>query len=280
MIAARPLRSDACSRALRCHRDCRCSCPPRPLPLLLRRLVPPALLLPRRLPAPPRLRQVIPYPPRRCPERAPAPAPVPRRAPWQPRARRSTALHHAARPASHLPLNAVQRSRRRCCLSPPPPPSPLNLPRRLSQCASIAAPAPAASSSSSTAALWEQPSVLRLYPVVLHVQQQATPLPLLSPPPLAVTAVTCTRQELRQLLSFAPKNLPIMRRAVNAKRVATAAAADADDRRQMVADTLQQLQLREQRVQDVERCASASYIFVMDLLQARRPPLPALSACV
>ena len=129
ITAARPLRSDACCRALRCHRDCRCSCPPRPLPLLLRRLVPPALLLPRRLPAPPRLRQVIPYPPRRCPERAPAPAPVPRRAPWQPRARRSTALHHAARPASHLPLNAVQRSRRRCCLSPPPPPSPLNLPR-------------------------------------------------------------------------------------------------------------------------------------------------------
>jgi hypothetical protein len=71
-----------------------------------------------------------------------------------------------------------------------------------------------------------------------------------------------------------------MRRAVNAKRGATAAAADANDRMQMVADTLQQLQLREQRVQDVERCASASYIFVMDLLQARRPPpLPVLPVC-
>ncbi len=69
---------------------------------------------------------------------------------------------------------------------------------------------------------------------------------------------------------------------MNAKRGATAAAADAGDRRQMVADTQRQLQLREQRVQDIERCASASYIFVnlMDLLQARRPPLPALSLCV
>ena len=71
-----------------------------------------------------------------------------------------------------------------------------------------------------------------------------------------------------------------MRRAVDAKRGVTAAAADADNRRQMVADTLQQLQLREQRVHDVERCASASYIFVMDLLQALRlPPLFVLPVC-
>jgi hypothetical protein len=57
------------------------------------------------------------------------------------------------------------------------------------------------------------------------------------------------------------------RAAVDQKRGITAAAADVHSRRQLVADTLQQLRLREQRLQHAELCVSVSYIFVMDLLQ-------------
>ena len=76
------------------------------------------------------------------------------------------------------------------------------------------------------------------------------------------------RKQLQQLLSFAPKNMSIMRRTpVDLKRGPAAAVTDVENRRQMVADTLLQLQHRERRLQEAERCVNASYIFFISTLQ-------------
>jgi hypothetical protein len=56
------------------------------------------------------------------------------------------------------------------------------------------------------------------------------------------------------------------------KRGAAAAAADVDHRRQQVTDTLQLLQQREQRVQEAERCVTASYLYFCNLLRVQLPP--------
>jgi hypothetical protein len=55
----------------------------------------------------------------------------------------------------------------------------------------------------------------------------------------------------------------------DAKRAnaAAAAATDVENRRQLVADTLQLLQQRERRVQEAELCVSASYMFFATVLQ-------------
>lgn len=76
------------------------------------------------------------------------------------------------------------------------------------------------------------------------------------------------RKQLQQLLSFAPKNMSIMRRTpVDSKRGPAAAVTDVENRRQMVADTLLQLQHRERRLQEAEHCVNASYIFFTSTLQ-------------
>ena len=62
--------------------------------------------------------------------------------------------------------------------------------------------------------------------------------------------------------------MSIMRRTpVDLKRGPAAAVTDVENRRQMVADTLLQLQHRERRLQEAERCVNASYIFFMSTLQ-------------
>ena len=62
------------------------------------------------------------------------------------------------------------------------------------------------------------------------------------------------------------------------KRGISAAVADVENRRQRVADALQQLQQRERRVQDAELCVGASYMFFTGVLQVP-PPRALADAC-
>jgi hypothetical protein len=76
------------------------------------------------------------------------------------------------------------------------------------------------------------------------------------------------RKQLRQLLTFVPKNTSVTRRtAPQAQRGPAAAAADIENRRQAVAGAVHQLQLRERRVLHAERCVAAAYMFFTNMLQ-------------
>jgi hypothetical protein len=59
----------------------------------------------------------------------------------------------------------------------------------------------------------------------------------------------------------------LRRTPADPKRGISAAVADVENRRQRVADALQQLQQRERRVQDAELCVGASYMFFAGVLQ-------------
>jgi hypothetical protein len=87
-------------------------------------------------------------------------------------------------------------------------------------------------------------------------------------PPRSLSTLSSLRLQLQQLLSFAPRSAVAVRRSpADVKRGAATAATDVENRRQLVADTLQLLHQRESRVQDAELCVSSSYMFFTSIAQ-------------
>jgi hypothetical protein len=114
-----------------------------------------------------------------------------------------------------------------------------------------------------------------------HIPPQNTSLKLF--PPIFLTSPR--RKQLRQLLTFVPKNTSVTRRtapqpAPQPHRGPSAAAADIENRRQAVAGTVQQLQLRELRVLQAELCVSAAYMFFTSMLQVGAQTKSNLVACL